>query len=240
MQAVYRAETLGPADRHLCLTSQEPGPPCPGAGPSLLIPWLGDKPAAWERTASTPCIHSQVSSHISVSGLWLALSFRALQGLHRISTQASPPAASTAGGDVWVSPDPCQTSVALLMTSRDPLKPKPPDLPRGPAQLKVRAPGPLSFPESTTQLCESPSTLCRWAGTGLPAQPRPRHTSMYTYTYTQICRAVRLRLSLLPRTCPRAPGRHSVLFKCSFRDTQYEAPSFLNPEQTWQSFTLYS
>lgn len=236
MQAVHRAETLGPADRHLCLTSWEPGPPCPGAGPSLLIPWLGDKPAAWGRTTSTPCIHSQVSSRISVSRLWLALSFRALEGLHRISTQASPLAASTAGGDVWVSPDPCQTSVALLMTSRDPLKPKPPDLPRGPAQKKVRARGPLSFPESTTQLCESPSTLCRRTGTGLPAQPGRAHIHIYIHRYTDM-------QSRVPEAEPAAPdlplGGTASYLNVLLR-TQYEAPSFPNPEQTWQSFTLYS
>lgn len=142
-----------------------------------------DKPAAWGRTASTPCVHSQVSSHISVSGLWLALGFRALEGPHRTSTQASPPAASMAGGDTRVFPHPCQTSVALLRTSRDPLKPKPPDLPRGPAQKKVRAHGPLSFPETTTQLCESPSTLCRRTGAGTARSARPLHTSIYIYTY---------------------------------------------------------
>lgn len=198
MQAVHRAETLGPADRPLCLTSREPGPPCPGAGPSLLIPRLGDKPAAWERTTSTPCIHSQVSSRISVPRLWLALSFRALEGLHRISTQASHPAASTAGGDVWVSPDPCQTSVALLMTSRDPLKPKPPDLPRGPAEKTVRARGPLSFPESSTQLCESPSTLCSWTGTGLPSAPAAAHIHIHIYRYTDM-------QSRAPEAEPAAP-----------------------------------
>lgn len=57
-------------------------------------------------------------------------------------------------------------------------------------------------------------------------QPGPRtpparaalEACVHTYTYIHIYIAC----------CARALGRHSVLFKCSFRDTQYDAPSFLN------------
>lgn len=57
---------------------------------------------------------------------------------------------------------------------------------------------------------------------------------IYIYTY------INSRVSVCA-VCPEpSRGDTDVLFKCSFRDGQYEAPSFLNPEQTLKSITLYS
>lgn len=100
-------------------------------------------------------------------------------------------------GTCGCPPLPCQTSIALLRTSRDPLKPKPPDLPRGPAQEKVRARGPRS-----PSLRPPPSFVnhrALYAGglaSGLPAQPR-RCTHPYPYIHS--------------RGPPPSPGRHSRL-----------------------------
>lgn len=62
---------------------------------------------------------------------------------------------------------------------------------------------------------------------------------IYIYTYINSHASVCKRVCCAYRLGPSQVDT-DILFKCSFRDGQYEAPSFLNPEQTLKSITLYS
>lgn len=184
---------------------------------------LGTAPWCRGRTASLLCVELGLQPHL-FPRLWLAPGCRALEGPHRTATQARPLDASRAVGTCGHLPTPAIPSAALLRTSRGPLKPKPPDLP-GARPGKGLGCWPLSFPETTTQLCESPSTLCRRPG---PRTARPALAAtleacvqaVYIYTYTYTC----IHSPAVPAARPRGDtasylnvllGTHSMTHRAS-------------------------
>lgn len=214
---------------------------------------------------SPPSDQSQASSHVSISWAPLPWTSGWWRAPPRTSAQASPLACLTGRtpspasnlkfslscldgrwGCVGIpQPHPDPRAVMLKTEALKPccpLKPKPPGLPSGSTQEKVYPPGSLlcPSPRPPPSFVNHPALYAGGLDPGLPLGPGCC-TMRRVCTPVFSCTCINSPMSTCSVPAARDPLRETaVLFKCSFRDGQYEAPSFQNPAQTLQSFTFFS
>lgn len=82
----------------------------------------------------------------------------------------------------------------------------------------------LTLPQTTPSFVSHPALYAD----GLAPVPAVALQGACTYPYPHTYRSSPMSACAVPAS-PDPPGDTAVLFKCSFRDGQYEAPSFLKP-----------
>lgn len=233
---MHRAEAVRAAERHRCLTAG-----CPRGWLSRQVPQARGRPAGRDEPAAS-VLPAGAGARSGLPRPRPELCCGGLRGAGKAPGNPSPrrwaePPASRHDPPrppPWQGARAALTPTAVRGTSRGPET----ALPRkrcGPLVPLLPQDHPPSFANHGALYAGSPG-----AGWAARSQRLPRGVYRPVYIYTYI-HSVRACASVCPVPAARDPrGDTDVLFKCSCRDKQYEAPSFLNPGQTLKSTPLYS